>query len=112
MSYRLMLDFYGLQLQDECTGALQRSPVRVGSISLSPRALTPPTRPTQCFRERMQAAIVRSSHAHARIGAIDASAALALPGVAAVLTGEDVRELSAPFLVVIKQPMRSIFRNW
>ena len=73
MSYRLMLDFYGLQLQDECTGALQRSPVRVGSISMSPRALTPPTRPTQCFRERMQAAIVRSSHNHLRLARIMSS---------------------------------------
>jgi carbon-monoxide dehydrogenase large subunit len=35
------------------------------------------------------AAMVRSPHAHARIRAIDAAAALALPGVLAVLTGTD-----------------------
>ena len=35
------------------------------------------------------AALVRSPHAHARIGGIDASRAAALPGVLAVLTGTD-----------------------
>jgi carbon-monoxide dehydrogenase large subunit len=35
------------------------------------------------------ASMVRSPHAHARIRSIDAAAALALPGVLAVLTGED-----------------------
>src|SRR6516164_7220852 len=34
---------------------------------------------------------VRSPHAHARIRAIDSTAALALPGVFAVLTGEDIK---------------------
>jgi 2-furoyl-CoA dehydrogenase large subunit len=43
------------------------------------------------------AAIVRSPFAHARIGAIDASAALALPGVIGVVTGADVAALSRPF---------------
>ena len=38
------------------------------------------------------AKILRSPHAHARIRAIDASAALALPGVKAVLTGADFKE--------------------
>ena len=40
----------------------------------------------------LHAVIVRSPHAHARF-TIDASAAKAMPGVAAVLTGEDVAEL-------------------
>ena len=35
------------------------------------------------------ACFVRSPHAHARIGRIDTAAALAIPGVIAVLTGED-----------------------
>ncbi len=35
------------------------------------------------------AAMVRSPHAHARIKGIDAAAALAAPGVIAVLTGAD-----------------------
>ena len=34
--------------------------------------------------------VVRSPHAHARIRALDISAAAALPGVLAVLTGEDL----------------------
>ncbi|HJY74979.1 MAG TPA: hypothetical protein VKE95_00025, partial [Burkholderiales bacterium] len=36
------------------------------------------------------ASVVRSPHAHARIRSIDASRAAAMPGVLAVLTGEDV----------------------
>ena len=38
----------------------------------------------------LQAAVLRSPHAHARLGAIRAKAALALPGVHAVITGEDL----------------------
>jgi 2-furoyl-CoA dehydrogenase large subunit len=55
--------------------------------------------------DTLAAAILRSPHAHAEIRGIDVAAALAQPGVVAVLTGEDIRELSEPFLVVIKQPM-------
>ena len=44
----------------------------------------------------LHAVFLRSPHPHARIGAIDASAALALPGVAAVLTGKDFAALVAP----------------
>ena len=43
------------------------------------------------------AAIVRSPFAHARIGDIDASAALASPGVIGVVTGADVAAHSRPF---------------
>src|SRR5262245_35725534 len=39
-------------------------------------------------------AFVRSPHAHARIGKIDASAALRLPGVKQVVTGEEIRALA------------------
>ena len=42
----------------------------------------------------LHAAILRSPHAHARIRRIDISRALALPGVVAVLTGEDVQRWS------------------
>ena len=38
----------------------------------------------------LHAAFLRTPHAHARIVRIDADAARALPGVAAVLTGEDI----------------------
>jgi carbon-monoxide dehydrogenase large subunit len=44
----------------------------------------------------LHAVFVRSPHPHARIGAIDATAARALPGVAAVLTGTDLGRLVAP----------------
>jgi 2-furoyl-CoA dehydrogenase large subunit len=44
-----------------------------------------------------EAAVVRSTEAHARIVSIDASAALAVPGVVGVLTGQDVTALSRPF---------------
>jgi carbon-monoxide dehydrogenase large subunit len=39
------------------------------------------------------AVLVRSPHAHARITAVDASAAEALPGVVAVVTGDQMREV-------------------
>jgi aerobic carbon-monoxide dehydrogenase large subunit len=41
------------------------------------------------FPDQAHAAMVRSPHAHARIRAIDVQAARALPGVLAVLTGQD-----------------------
>src|SRR5436190_23507317 len=41
-------------------------------------------------------AFVPSPHAHARIGRIDASAALRVPGVRMVVTGEDIRKLARP----------------
>ncbi|MGH8642083.1 MAG: hypothetical protein ACRET6_10250, partial [Burkholderiales bacterium] len=40
----------------------------------------------------LHAAFVRSPHAHARIGKIDKAAALAVPGVHAVLTFADLPE--------------------
>ena len=45
----------------------------------------------------LYAKIVRSPHAHARIRGIDASRALALPGVHAVITADDFPEASAEF---------------
>ena len=54
----------------------------------------------------LQAAILRSPHAHARLLSVDAGAALALPGVRAVLTGADVQRWSQPFVVGVKQPMQ------
>src|SRR3989454_9701182 len=40
----------------------------------------------------LHAKLLRSTHAHARIRSLDASAALALPGVHAVITGKDLPE--------------------
>ena len=51
------------------------------------------------------AAILRSPHPHARLLSIDTEAALALPGVHAVVTGEDARAWSTPFIVSVRQPM-------
>ncbi len=45
----------------------------------------------------LHCAILRSPHAHARIKAIDTSAAAKLSGVAAAITGEDARRWSRPF---------------
>jgi 2-furoyl-CoA dehydrogenase large subunit len=44
-----------------------------------------------------EAAVVRSTEAHARIVSVDASAARVVPGVVGVLTGADVAALSRPF---------------
>jgi 2-furoyl-CoA dehydrogenase large subunit len=54
----------------------------------------------------LHAHVVRSPHAHADIVSIDASAALAHDGVWAVLTGDDVRKMSEPFLAAVKTPVQ------
>jgi 2-furoyl-CoA dehydrogenase large subunit len=53
----------------------------------------------------LHAAILRSPHAHAELVAIDASEALKLAGVAAVVTREEVTRWTRPFTVGVKQPM-------
>jgi 2-furoyl-CoA dehydrogenase large subunit len=53
----------------------------------------------------LHACVLRSPHAHAKLLGVDVSAALALPGVRAVLTGEDVQRWSVPFVVAVKQPL-------
>ena len=54
--------------------------------------------------DTIHAALVRSPHAHARIVRIDAGAALALPGVLAVLTATDAPELGAGVPPLIREP--------
>ena len=54
----------------------------------------------------LHAQVMRSPHAHAEIAAIDATTALAHDGVWAIITGEDVRKLSEPFLAAVKTPVR------
>ena len=49
------------------------------------------------FPHTAEAAVVRSTEAHARITAVDAAEALAVDGVVGVLTGGDVARLSRPF---------------
>jgi 2-furoyl-CoA dehydrogenase large subunit len=53
----------------------------------------------------LHAHVIRSPHAHAKIVKIDSSNALAMPGVWAVITGEDVRKISDPFLIALKAPV-------
>ena len=53
----------------------------------------------------LHAHVVRSPHAHAKIAGIDPTEALAQDGVWAVITGEDVRKLSDPFLIALKAPI-------
>src|SRR5580692_934615 len=45
------------------------------------------------FAHQLHMRVVRSAHAHGRIVAIDAAAARALPGVAAVWTAADVTDI-------------------
>ncbi|NKB20766.1 MAG: molybdopterin-dependent oxidoreductase [Alphaproteobacteria bacterium] len=53
----------------------------------------------------LHGAVLRSPHASAEIVSIDVSKAEALPGVRAVYTGEDIKAISDPFLVIVKQPL-------
>src|SRR5262245_972533 len=59
----------------------------------------------------LHAAIVRSQHAHARIVAVDARAALASPGVVAVLTGADLPECAAAIPPFIPSPGLRAYRH-
>jgi 2-furoyl-CoA dehydrogenase large subunit len=49
--------------------------------------------------------VVRSPHPHADIVRIDATETLAIDGVWAVITGEDIKKISDPFLVALKAPV-------
>ena len=53
----------------------------------------------------LHAAILRSPHAHAELVAIHTDAASKLPGVRAILTRDDLRAWSRPFVVGVKSPM-------
>jgi len=53
----------------------------------------------------LHAAILRSPHAHARIVSIDVAAARNARGVVAVLTGEDIKALTASLVVGVKAPV-------
>ncbi|VCU68264.1 Carbon monoxide dehydrogenase large chain [Pigmentiphaga humi] len=52
----------------------------------------------------LHACFVRSAHPHARLGTVDVSAALELPGVVAVLTGQDLAERVLPVYADMVQP--------
>ncbi|HEV2303516.1 MAG TPA: xanthine dehydrogenase family protein molybdopterin-binding subunit [Stellaceae bacterium] len=46
----------------------------------------------------LHVALLRSAHAHARIAGIDATAAMAVPGVLGVFTGEDLADAARPMV--------------
>src|SRR5277367_2031316 len=50
----------------------------------------------------LQAAILRSPHAHAEIESIDCIAAQAADGVVAVVTGSDIKALTSSLVVGVK----------
>lgn len=56
----------------------------------------------------LEAAILRAPHAHADILSIDVTEALALPGVAAVITGRDLAALTTPMVAGLKVNVQ----NW
>jgi CO/xanthine dehydrogenase Mo-binding subunit len=53
----------------------------------------------------LHAAVLRSPHAHARIARIDTRRARELPGVAAVIAGEDARTLTNPLPAFCAEPV-------
>jgi len=57
-------------------------------------------------RGTLHAAILRSPHSHVELVSIDASAALAMPRVACIVTGEDAQCWTKPFAVAVKTPMQ------
>ncbi|HXX52899.1 MAG TPA: xanthine dehydrogenase family protein molybdopterin-binding subunit [Xanthobacteraceae bacterium] len=54
----------------------------------------------------LHAHVIRSPHAHAEILRVNATEALEQDGVWAVITGEDIRKLSDPFMAAIKVPVQ------
>ncbi|HEY7646233.1 MAG TPA: molybdopterin cofactor-binding domain-containing protein, partial [Hyphomicrobiales bacterium] len=54
----------------------------------------------------LHASFLRSPIAHGRIRSIDASRALQLPGVTAIVTGADMTRFTRPFTVGVKAPMQ------
>lgn len=55
----------------------------------------------------LHAAILRASHAHASIEAIDIGPAAALPGVVGVFTGADLARVAAPMIAGIRAPIEA-----
>ncbi len=55
--------------------------------------------------------LVRSPHAHARIKSIDKEAALAVPGVKAVLTAEDLKPLSLHYMPTLAGDVQAVLAD-
>src|SRR5260221_5748262 len=58
--------------------------------------------------DTLHAAILRSPHAHATLVAIDCADALALPGVAAIITRDQVQRLGASLVVGVKAALECL----
>ncbi|MBV9584083.1 MAG: xanthine dehydrogenase family protein molybdopterin-binding subunit, partial [Alphaproteobacteria bacterium] len=54
----------------------------------------------------LRAVILRSPHSHAELVSLDAGAALAIPGVACVVTRDDAKRWTNPFAVAVKTAMQ------
>jgi carbon-monoxide dehydrogenase large subunit len=52
----------------------------------------------------LEIAFLRSPVAHAKIGSIDASRAVAVPGVVAVITAADLKDIVRPFVTTLDRP--------
>src|ERR1700759_1585152 len=76
----------------------ESSPGAINKRSEDPRILTGAGRYVDDIKlpGMLHAAFVRSPMAHARVLSVDASAALALPGVVAVLTGAELEAMTVP----------------
>ncbi len=60
------------------------------------------------MREMLYLRFIRSPYAHARIIAVDVSAAEALPGVVCTLTGKEIEPLTQPFIEIGPEPCARI----
>jgi 2-furoyl-CoA dehydrogenase large subunit len=57
----------------------------------------------------LHAAFLRSPHGHARIRRIDVSRAAKLPGVEAIITGEDLARVGRPLMLRVSLPVTPVF---
>ncbi|EKF42659.1 carbon monoxide dehydrogenase [Nitratireductor indicus C115] len=90
-----------MSVNQESTGLVGRSMPRVEDAALlTGRGRYIDDLPTR--RDTAHLAILRSPHAHAEIRSINASKALALDGVHAVITGDDVASLTRSLTVGVK----------
>src|SRR5690606_33066594 len=100
----------------QCMGTVESAPVSGASKFVGQRVERFESIPLLTGRGRygddlgvkpgtLHAAVYRSSYAHARIKSIDVSQAEKMPGVRAVLTPDDVRAWSRPFINGVKMPM-------
>jgi CO/xanthine dehydrogenase Mo-binding subunit len=64
------------------------------------------------IRDIAHVQVLRSPYAHARIGAISVDAAIAIPGVIDVVTGEELRHELDPVPAPVNLPFLKFHRYW